>query len=122
MRSRGYPSRRASRCSAWRRSGCWGGVEVIHITFDERQEMQTTLTRRPSSDPIASRRGRRRVLALAACAAIGSGGPVFGITHTYIGAPGHDWNTSSFWSPTGVPTTGDEALFQPAALGSFSFD
>src|SRR5271170_2230907 len=73
--------------------------------------------------PFARASGaRRRLILIAAAGALNLPGSLWAANKTYIGPNGGDWNTSSFWSASGVPAPGDFAFFQPAGSGTYSFD
>jgi hypothetical protein len=75
-----------------------------------------------SSPRIAAPLRTTAFIAAAALASVGVVGPLFAANDTYIGPPGGDWSTTSFWSPTGVPNAGDTVIFAPTGSGSYLYD
>jgi hypothetical protein len=58
---------------------------------------------------------------LAVAAVVGTA-PAWGTTSTWIGPTGGSWSNANNWSPSGVPGTLVNVLFQPVPAGTYVFD
>jgi len=64
----------------------------------------------------------RRAIVLAVGSVFAAAHPLLAGSDTYVGPPGGDWDTSLYWSPTGVPQPGDTVIFAPAGYASYTYD